>query len=301
MANATNSLVKRSAAIPSSFRAFARSEKSQNALMSYFPSERDRARFTSAIITAVEQTPQIANCTYESVMSAGLKCVNYDFLPGGDLGDAYLIPFGNRCTVMLGYKGLIRLAQRSGKVKTLNMGVVREGQTVSTDFISGEVTVGGVPKSPDADALGYFAFIRLAGSGFEKTEYMTKQEAVAHAERYAKSSFDAATLAKYETYLKTGEGMSEEEVSKLGVYYTNFDQMAQKNVMRRLLLRWAPLSVSDNQMLMHDENPAEPIELPEFGVSEEAALQEKTANAPVQKALSIEDKNEGDAEANFFK
>lgn len=299
MANANNSLVK---AAPPSFSVFAKSDKSQKTLMSYFPSDKDRARFTSAIITAVSQNPLIANCTNESIMSAGLKCVNYDFLPGGDLGDAYLIPFGNKCTVMLGYKGLIRLAQRSGKVRTLNMGTVRMGQNVVHDALSGDITITGEPNSPDAEAIGYFAFIRLSGSGFEKAEYMTKQEAIAHAVRYAKSSFDAETFARYEIYLKTGEGMTENEADKLGVYYTNFDQMAMKNVMRRLLLRWAPLSITDQQMLRHDENPAEPVEMPAFGEQQDDVIDLDDVPAPAaeKKNTKPKEKHEPIPEDDFF-
>ena len=298
MANATNSLVK---AAPPSFSVFAKSESSQKTLMSYFPSDKDRARFTSAIITAVAQNPLIASCTNESIMSAGLKCVNYDFLPGGDLGDAYLIPFGNKCTVMLGYKGLIRLAQRSGKVRTLNMGTIRKGQNVTHDALSGDIVITGEPESPDAEAIGYFAFIRLAGSGFEKAEYMSKREAIAHAVRYAKSSFDAEVFAKYETYLKTGEGMTDKEAEKLGVYYTNFDQMAMKNVMRRLLLRWAPLSITDQQMLKHDENPAEPVEMPPFGDQQNDVIDLDTVPSPAsEKKTGKAAAQEPAAENDFF-
>lgn len=295
MAQAKNSLVASGSRKDISFSEYAKADASQKSLLMYIPDQRERARFTSAIISAVDSNPKIAACTNRSIMQAGLKCINYDFLPGGELGDAYLIPFDDKCTLMLGYKGLIRLAQRSGKVRTLNMGVVRKGQNVKRDYVTGDVTITGEPESPDADAIGYFAFIRLAGSGFEKTEYMTKQEAVAHAHQYAKSNFDKDLFAKYEKFLKTGEGLTKEEESKCGgVYYTNFDAMAKKNVMRRLLLTWAPLSITDNQMLAHDENPSLPLDMPEFGEEEpmvmeaDAVVQEipkqAVAEAPAKKA-----------------
>ena len=297
MAKAMNSLMKVSSTTPS-FSAWAKSEKAQRNLMQYFPSDKDRARFTSAIISAVSSNPAIGECTHQSIMAAGLKCINYDFLPGGDLGDAYLVPFGNQCTVVLGYKGLIRLAQRSGKVRTLNMGIVRRGQTVTRDTLSGDIEIIGEAEKPDAEAIGYFAFIRLAGSGFEKAEYMTKQDAVAHAERYAKTSFDPKLFEKYESFMRTGEGLSKEEQKATGgVYYTNFDQMAMKNIMRRLLLRWAPLSISDQQMLKQDENPAEAFDMPGFENDTDVDVTDKE---PVPEPSSEGKKAEIAEEDDFF-
>lgn len=263
MATATNTLVQ-SNKQNVSFGSYAKSEKAQQGLMAYIPDQKERAMFTSAIVGAVASNPTIATCTNESIMSAGLKCMNYGFLPGGETGDVYLIPFGDRCTVMLGYKGLVRLAQRSGRVRTLNMDVVRKGQTVVKDFLTGDIAITGVPESPDAEAIGYFAFIRLSGSGFEKAEYMTKAEAIAHAKKYAKSKFDPAILERYEQYMQTGEGMTQKEAESLGVYYQHFDTMAQKNVMLRLLKRWAPLSVTEQRMLAEDENPGEAFDMPGF-------------------------------------
>lgn len=217
--------------------------------------EKKRQHFVTSIITAVAEDEKLAKCEPQSILSAGLKCLTFGFIPGGGTGDAYLIPYKDKCTFQLGYKGLIKLAQRSGVVKALNMDVLRKGETVVVDRLSGDVTITGEPESPDAEAVGYFAFIRLT-NGFEKVEYMSKAQAVNHAAKYASSNFDPIMLAKYEAYLRTGEGMTKQEADRLtGVYYTNFDQMAMKNVMRRLLLRWAPLSTEMQQFLKEEGEP----------------------------------------------
>jgi recombinational DNA repair protein RecT len=93
---------------------------------------------------------------------------------------------------------------------------------------------------------------------------MTKPEAIAHAKKYAKSRFDPAVFEQYEKYMQTGEGMTQQEAEGLGVYYQHFDTMAQKNVMLRLLKRWAPLSVTEQRMLAEDENPGEAFDMPGF-------------------------------------
>ena len=251
MANVTNSLVRKDP----SFTQIISSAGYQTMLASAIQDESTRKRFVTAIISAVSSNERLASCTPKSIISAGLKCVSLGFMPGGDLGDAYLIPYGQTCTLQLGYKGLIRLAQRSGQCKTINMGMVQQGQTVKIDQITGDMEISGEPDSPDAPAIGYFAFIRLKGSGFEKAEYMSKAQAIAHAKRYAKTEFDPDKLARYEHYIQTGEGMSQEEYESLSakVYIGGFDTMAQKTVLRRLLLRWSPMSLEDRQILEEDE------------------------------------------------
>ena len=70
-------------------------------------------------------------------------------------------------------KGLIQLAQRTGQYKTINSGVVYEGELVGHNKLSGELDLSGERISDDV--VGYFGYIKLI-SGFEKTLYMTKQE-----------------------------------------------------------------------------------------------------------------------------
>lgn len=254
MAFANNSLVAQQQA---PFSVIISSPNYQEMLARTVQDDKKRQHFVTSIITAVSENERLAKCDPQSILSAGLKCLNYNFYPGGDTGDVYLVPYGNKCTFQLGYKGLIKLAQRSGVVKALNMDVLREGETVVVDRLSGDVVITGEPKDIDSPAIGYFAFIRLS-NGFEKTEYMSKAQAVNHATKYASSNFDPLLFAKYENYLRTGEGMTKQEAERQcgGVYYTNFDQMAMKNVMRRLLLRWAPLSV-DMQQFINDEGKVE--------------------------------------------
>ena len=254
MANAMNTLVQSSK--QPAFTQIISSAGYQSMLSSAIQDEDVRRRFVTAIVSAVSANEKLAACTPKSILSAGLKCVSLGFMPGGDLGDVYLIPYGTTATLQLGYKGLVRLAQRSGQCQTINMGMVQRGQTVKIDQITGDMEIIGEPESPDAPAIGYFAFLRLKGSGFEKAEYMTKEQAIAHAKRYAKSEFDPEKLRLYELYMQTGEGLTQKEFEAMSaqVYYGNFDNMAMKNVLRRLLLRWAPMSLEDQQILKDDES-----------------------------------------------
>lgn len=237
---------------PTSFSAYLSGEKVKNKLMNFLPTASEQKMFIAGLASAVTGNPKLQNCEYGSIVSAGLKCLALGFMPGAQTGDVYLVPFETKCVMVPGYRGYVRLALRSGKIKALNMGCVRAGQTVVREFLSGKITVEGEPSAPDAPVLGYFAYMELL-SGFQKTIFWTKEEAVLHAERHAKTPFSCSLLTKYEQYLQTGEGLTDQEIKETeGVYYKYFDKMSMKNCLRELLLGWAPLTLSDQQLVSSD-------------------------------------------------
>ena len=80
--------------------------------------ERDRRaeRFARICLTAVRNTPKLANCTMESFAASMMICAQLDLEPNTPQQLAFLIPFENRkrgiveCQFQVGYKGLLQLA-----------------------------------------------------------------------------------------------------------------------------------------------------------------------------------------------
>lgn len=62
-----------------------------------------------------------------SVYTALVVAAQLGLEPAGLRGEAYLIPFAGECKLMPGYRGLIKLALNSGKVKDITSHVVYEG------------------------------------------------------------------------------------------------------------------------------------------------------------------------------
>ena len=101
-------------------------------------------RFVSAIISAVAVNPALQECTPQTILSAALLGESLNLSPSPQLGQYYLVPFkqkekrdrnGNiispECTnaqFVLGYKGLVQLALRSGQYKRLNVVSVKDGE-----------------------------------------------------------------------------------------------------------------------------------------------------------------------------
>lgn len=85
-------------------------------------------RFARICLSAVRQTPHLAECSMQSVATAMMTAAQLDLEPNTPQGLAYLIPYrcrsGYECQFQLGYKGLLQLAYRSGLIASINADVV---------------------------------------------------------------------------------------------------------------------------------------------------------------------------------
>jgi recombination protein RecT len=172
--------------------------------------------FVASIIDLYGSDSYLQQCDPNLVIMEALK------LPiNKQLGFAYIVPYRNSKGALipqfqLGYKGYIQLAMRTGQYKHLNAGVVYEGIKVNRNILTGEIEFLGEPTSDKPQ--GYFAYMELL-NGFRKTVYMTQNEVLCHAKRYSKSfNYDSSA------------------------WKTNFEEMAIKTVLRRLLSKYGMLS-----------------------------------------------------------
>lgn len=72
--------------------------------------------FIPAVISALKTDPNLALCSLGSLFSAIIQCAEAGLIPNGFFGHAYLIPYKKEAKFQIGYKGLIELAMRSGKI-----------------------------------------------------------------------------------------------------------------------------------------------------------------------------------------
>jgi len=86
-------------------------------------------------LTALMKTPKLATCTPESFLNCMLQLSQWGLEPDGR--HAHLIPYGDQCTLILDYKGIVDLVLRSGSVRTIHADVVHEGDLF--DYSLGEV------------------------------------------------------------------------------------------------------------------------------------------------------------------
>lgn len=182
-------------------------------------------QFVSSLASLISSTPAVLSIFSNDpvqVIQAALKAAAYDLPIEPSLGYAYILPFGSTATFVLGYKGMVQLALRTGLYMRLNAVDVREGELVSYDRLTEDVEFAWEvdnAKRATLPVIGYVAFYRLK-NGMEKTLYMTKAEITAHEMANRKGKYQNP------------------------VWKNHFDEMAKKTVLRRLLSKWGIMSIN---------------------------------------------------------
>lgn len=181
---------------------------------------KNSATFTSSLIAIVRDSDKLQKCEPKSIITAAVTAAALKLPIAPQFGYAYIVPYGDKATFAIGYKGLIQLAMRSGKYKIINTSEVYEGQIKEIDFITGEIVRG--EKISDT-VVGYVAYMELL-NGFRKSLFMTRDEMEKYAMQYS-DSYRADKAKKWSTWAKS------------------FDAMAKKTVLKKLLSTYAPLSI----------------------------------------------------------
>jgi recombination protein RecT len=87
--------------------------------------------------TAIQKSPQLKMCTPLSLLACVVECGQLGLEPDGVLGDVYLVPFKDRksgtskATIIVGYKGFMKLAFQTGDIYKITAHVVRKGERFS--------------------------------------------------------------------------------------------------------------------------------------------------------------------------
>lgn len=191
-------------------------------------------QFVANLIELYSNDTYLQNCKPQDVIKKALQAATLNLPLNKQLGYAHIVPFKSRGeykpTFIIGYKGYIQLAQRTGKYKFLNADKVYEGEEVVQDKLTGHIEIKGEPEGPDAEVKGYFAYMELH-NGFSKGLYMTEEEIREHAREYSPSYNN-----------------------DYSAWQTNFDSMALKTPIRLLMKRWGPMSTEMITAVQSDES-----------------------------------------------
>lgn len=132
-------------------------------------------RMARIALTCFRQNPKLAQCQPASVFAAVIQASQLGLEPGL-LGQCYLIPYKDECTLQLGYQGLVDLVRRTGRVKRIEAHVVRDGDKFT--YRTGLQTILEHEPALDGDPgemrLAY-AVAEFSDGGFH-VEVMTRQQ-----------------------------------------------------------------------------------------------------------------------------
>lgn len=151
-------------------------------------------------------------------------------------------------TFIPGYKGYIQLAMRTGQYKTINADFVYEGELRKVNKLTGEIAFDGEKKSDRI--VGYFCYFELL-NGFSKTLYVSVEDMAKYAKHYSPSIGYKTTIEQL--IAKANDGIVAKKVGWEG----NFNDMALKTVIRRLLSKYGYLSVEMQNAISGDMEGAD--------------------------------------------
>ncbi|WP_279173237.1 recombinase RecT [Parasutterella excrementihominis] len=186
------------------------------------PKHLNADRMARIAATELRKNKDLMNTDPTSFLGSVMQAAQLGLEPGSALGQAYLVPYGNQCQLIIGYKGMIDLARRSGQVLSLNAYAVREGDDFSYQ-LGLRPDIHHIP-SPEANRdtkpiIFVYAVATLRGGGYQ---------------------FEVMSRAEVEKVRSTS--VSYKYKKEKSIWGTHFEEMAKKTVIRRLF-KYLPVSI----------------------------------------------------------
>lgn len=210
-------------------------KKSWPRIAAVMPKHLNPDRMFQLAISCYNQTPGLSECSPQSVLSCLMKCSALGMEPSAvdGLGRAYILPFKNKttgrkeATLILGYKGMIDLARRSGEIKDISARVVHKGDEFDYEY---GLTEGlrHVPSTEPVDGRP-----------------MTHVYMVAHF-KDGGHYIDVMSKAEVDDIRKRSKTPNN------GPWVTDYEAMARKTVIRRAF-PYLPVSVQTEQDVAADD------------------------------------------------
>ena len=181
-------------------------------------------RFARVALTALNRTPKLAECTQQSLLQCLMDLSALGLEPDGRR--AHLIPYGDKATLVIDYKGLVELAIRSGEISTIHADVVCENDVFAYNMGKIEKHEIDFKKSRGAMYAAYAHVVMKDGS--IKDEVLSKDDVDAIRKR--------------------------SRAANSGPWVTDYNEMAKKTAFRRCS-KWLPLSAELREKIEKDDEP----------------------------------------------
>lgn len=190
-------------------------------------------RLARVMLTEMRKNPVLMDClsTQEgkaSLLGALMVSAQLGLEPG-PLGHSYLVPFGGKVTLILGYRGLLDLARRSGQVRRVSAEIVYKNDKFSRELGMERNLVHVPAEGERGEIVGVQASYELTNGGRDYV-YLTKDEV---------EKFRARSKAR-----------------NSGPWHTDYEAMMKKTALRRLV-NLMPVSAEVMSGAMADETVTE--------------------------------------------
>jgi recombination protein RecT len=202
--------------------------KMEGTLTDALPKHVTPQRMIKTMLVACNRTPDLLKCTQASILETINRAAELGLDLSGTLGEAYPVPFKNRvgdtwqhqATLIIGYRGLAKLARQSGEVARIDADIVCEND----EFQYSKGSDGKLSFRPNlanrGKPFGAFAFVQFKDGD---------------------QQYDFMNLDEIEAIRKRSKSGSDRNGNPVGPWKTDWAEMAKKTVFRRLA-KWLPLS-----------------------------------------------------------
>lgn len=244
-------------------------------------------RFIASITAAVAVNPELQKCEAGTILAGALLGESLNLSPSPQLGQYYLVPFeckvkgpdgktvwmldenGNhakssdgkwlavtevKAQFVLGYKGYLQLALRSGAYSDLDVIEIREGEYKGRNQFTGKHTFAFIEDDDERETkpvIGYMAYFEYV-NGFRKVLYWSREKMSRHADQYS-PAYSAADHKK----LMAGDIPEKDMWKYSSFWYKDFDGMAKKTMLRQLISKWGIMSTELCKAFEQDNSTAE--------------------------------------------
>src|SRR5699024_419178 len=208
------------------------------AMAQALPQHMSIERMTRMATTVIRTTPQLKEADVSSLLGAVMQSAQLGLEPG-PLGHCYLLPFRNKnkgiteVQFIIGYKGMIDLARRSGHISTIYAHAVYENDEF--DYQLGlHANLKHIPADSNRGSFkGAYAVAHFKDGGYQ-FEYMPKLE------------------------IEKRKSRSKAAGSKYSPWATDYEEMAKKTVVRHMW-KYLPISVEIQSAVTQDEGTGRSI------------------------------------------
>lgn len=208
-------------------------DANRGAVGASLPTGYSQDRFVRLLLTAANTNPDLFNCDPRSFLAAGVAAAQLGLEPNDARGLAYLVPFKDRrrgkvVNLIIGYRGMLDLARRSGMVSSINAFPVFEGD-IFTYELGLEPSLHHVPGDHDEDPAK-----------------------LTHVYAVAKVQGDPQFVVLTRRQIDKTRASSQGAKSDFSPWNTHYVEMALKTALRRLC-KWLPQTVEMAHALDSDE------------------------------------------------
>lgn len=225
------------------------------------PSHMNPDRMARIALTTIRTNPKLLEASIPSLLGAVMQAAQLGLEPGL-IGHCYLVPFRNGKTgqtdvqFIIGYKGMIDLARRSGQIENIYAHAVYSNDEFDYELgLEPKLKHKPYMEGDRGEFIGAYAVAHFKDGGYQ-FEFMPKSEIEKRRQR--------------------------SKAAKNGPWVTDFEEMAKKTVIRHMW-KYLPISIEIQQQAMQDEVVRKDITSePEYIEMDHLAIEEQPAEPQEQ-------------------